>query len=83
MSLKNRIHLFEEDSKILQEFAKQHGEESREYAALKRASLALWYVITEDYANFAHYMNTLEGNLTPEQRTRLAEMGIDPDSIQE
>jgi len=55
MSAKDRISLFEEDSKILERIANQYGEESSEY------------------------VKQFEGELTPEQRKHLIEMGIDPD----
>jgi hypothetical protein len=78
MGMKDRIHLFEEDSRVLENIAKQHGEESREYATLKRAGIALWYVLTEGHEKFKDYLDTFNGDLTPAQRVHLTEMGIDP-----
>jgi len=79
MNLKNRIHLFDEDSRILEGIAKQYGEGSREYAALKHAGIALWYVLAEDHEKFKGYVAKFEGELTPAQRAHLIQMGIDPD----
>jgi hypothetical protein len=80
MTMKERIGLFEEDSKILEKLAKQHGESSKEHAALKRAAIALWYALAEGHENFQKYIDKFEGDLSPEQRAHLIEMGIDPDS---
>ncbi len=79
MSMKKRIHLFEEDSKILENIARRHREDSKEYIALKHASIVLWYVLTEGHEKFKQYVDKFEGDLRPEQRVHLAEMGIDPD----
>ena len=79
MTLKDRITAFENDAKILEHIASQYDETSTEYAALKRAAIALWYVSTSNYQAFKDYVTRFEGDLTPEQRSHLAEMGIDPD----
>ena len=77
MSLKDRIHSFEEDSKILKEIAQHYGESSAQYAVLKRATVALWYVSSQDYEKFDDYMKNVDAELTPEQQAHLSEMGID------
>jgi hypothetical protein len=80
MSMRNRVHLFEEDSKILEAIARQYGEASPEYATLKRAGIALWYALTEGHEKFKDYLEKFEGDLTPAQRLHLKEMGIGPGS---
>jgi hypothetical protein len=80
MSMKERIHLFEEDSKILETIANQYAAGPREYVAVKHAAIALWYVLVEDHERFKDYVVKFEGDLTAEQRAHLAAMGIDPDS---
>jgi hypothetical protein len=80
MTMKDRIGLFEEDSKILEQLASQHGESSKEYAALKRAAIALWYALADGHESIQKYIDKFEGDLSPEQRAHLIEMGIDPDS---
>lgn len=45
MTAKNRLNLFEEDSKILERIANQFGEKSNEYRAIKHAAIALSYVL--------------------------------------
>jgi len=80
MSAKDRINLFEEDSKILERIAIQYGEKSDEYRAVKHGAIALWYVLTgQGHEWFRDYVGRFEGELTPEQRKHLIEMGIDPD----
>jgi hypothetical protein len=79
MKMKQRLGLFEEDSKILETIAKKYGENSREYVAVKHASIALWYVLTEGHEKFKKYITKFEGDLTPDQRRELTAMGIDPD----
>jgi len=79
MNLKQRIGLFEEDSKILEAIAGQYGNESREYAALQHSAIALWYVLAEDNEKFKEYVAKFQGDLSPEQKAHLAEMGIDPE----
>jgi len=80
MTMKERISLFEEDSIILENLANQHEENSKEYAALRRAAIALWYALTEGHENFQKYIDKFDGDLSPEQRAHLIELGIDPDS---
>lgn len=77
MNMKSRIHLFEEDSKILETIARQYGEASPEYSTLKRAGIALWYALTEGHEKFKDYLEKFEGDLTPTQKSHLKEMGID------
>jgi hypothetical protein len=79
MSLKDRISAFENDAKILERIASQYDETSTEHAALKHAAIALWYVLTDNYEAFKDYVTKFEGDLTPEQRSHLTAMGIDPD----
>jgi hypothetical protein len=77
--MKQRIDLFEEDSKTLEKLADQYAEGSKEYAALKHAAIALWYVLAEGHDKFKEYVDKFEGDLSPQQRAHLIEMGIDPD----
>ena len=79
MNLKDRISAFENDAKILERIASQYNETSIEHAALTRAAIALWYVSTTNYEAFTDYVAEFKGDLTPEQRSHLRVMGIDPD----
>jgi hypothetical protein len=68
MTMKERTSLFEEDSKILEKLGSQHSENSEEYAALKRAAIALWYALTEGHEKFQKNVEKFEGDLSTEQR---------------
>ncbi len=78
--MKRGIEIFEGDSKILETIAGQYGADSREYAALAHAGLALLYVLTEGNQKFMEHVVGPESGLTPEQRAHLIGMGIDLDS---
>jgi len=81
MDARDRMRLLEDDSKVLESIANQFGEESREYIALKHAAFVLHYVLMgQGHEWFKDYLEKLEGDLTPEQRKHLIEMGIDPDA---
>ncbi len=77
--MKKRINLFEQDSKTLEEISKKYSEDSKEHRALKHAAIALWYALGEDFERFKDYVDRFGGDLSPEQRAHLKEMGIDPD----
>jgi hypothetical protein len=78
-NMKERIHLFEEDSRMLEALAKSHREGSKEHTALRHATIALWYALTEGHDRFQQYIDNFHGELTIEQRAHLIQMGIDPD----
>jgi len=80
MLMKQRIELFEGDSAILESVAAHYSEDSKEHTALRHAAIALWYVLTEGHEKFRDYVTKFQGDLSPEQRAHLVEMGIDPDS---
>ena len=79
LTLKERVNLFEEDSRLLEKISAQYAEDSNEYRALKHAAIALWYALAENFEGFERYVEKFQGDLTPEQRSHLEEMGIDPD----
>jgi hypothetical protein len=79
LTLKEKVNLFEEDSRILEKISTQYAENSNEYRALKHAAIALWYVLAENFKGFKEYVEKFQGDLTAEQRAHLEEMGIDPD----
>jgi hypothetical protein len=78
--MKRGIHVFEEDSQILERIAGQYGADSKEYAALMHATMALLYVLTDGNQKFMEHLVANESGLTAEQRAHLIGMGIDPDS---
>lgn len=73
------MQIFEEDTKTLEAIASTFDEGSRQYEAVRHASIALWYVLTEGHDRFAQYVATFEGPLSEEQKSPLRQMGIDPD----
>ena len=79
MNLKDRINVYEDDAKLLESIASRYDESSKEHAAIKRAAVALWYVLTNNYDQFKDYVKKFEGDLSPDQRAHLVAIGIDPD----
>jgi hypothetical protein len=71
VDVKQRINLFDQDSKILEEIAGKYGENSNEYCALKHAAIALWHALGDDFERFKEYVVKFEGDLSPEQRSHL------------
>jgi hypothetical protein len=80
MRAKERIDLFEEDSKVLESISKNYAADSKEYSALKHAAIALWLALTADRERFKEYIRNFDGDLTQEQRAHLISIGIDPDA---
>jgi hypothetical protein len=78
--MKSGVQVFEEDSKILEGIAARYDENSKEYAALMHATMALLYVLTEGKQKFMEHVIAPESGLTAEQKKSLLQMGIDPDS---
>jgi|HubBroStandDraft_1064217.scaffolds.fasta_scaffold92643_2 hypothetical protein len=78
--MKSGIQIFEEDSQILERIARQYAADSKEYAALAHAGLALLYVLKKGDEKFMQHMVAPESGLTAEQRAHLIGMKIDPDS---
>jgi hypothetical protein len=80
MDLKSRVEAFERDSRTLEKIASSYPEESVEYQTLKRATIALWYAVTERYVEFKEYVENYDRDLSPAEKQHLKELGIDPDS---
>ena len=80
MNLKQRIESFERDSKVLEKIASSYSEESQQYQALRRATIALWYVVRERYDEFREYVENFDRDLSPAEKQHLREMGIDPNA---
>ncbi len=76
MDVKERLNLFEQDSKVLEEIAGKYGEDSNEYWGLKHAAIVLWYVLGNDSERFQEYVVKFQGDLSSEQRSHLIAMGI-------
>jgi hypothetical protein len=78
--MRRGIEIFEEDSKILERIAGQYDADSKEYAALVHAGLALLYVLKQGNEKFMEHIVAPESGVTAEQRAHLIGMGINPDS---
>jgi hypothetical protein len=72
--------MFEDDSAILEAIATRFDESSLEYRALRHASIALWYVLTDGHDRFVQYVAEFDGPLTEEQKMHFRQLGIDPDA---
>jgi len=77
--MKEKIELFEHDSKMLAGIAGKYSHDSDEYRALEHAAIALWYALGDDFERFQEYVAKFQGDLSLEQRSHLRAMGIDPD----
>jgi hypothetical protein len=74
------IEEYENDAPVLEKIAGNYPEESVEYLVLKKAAFALLWSLTQHHTEFKEYLANEEGgDLTPEQRQHLIDMGIDPD----
>lgn len=80
MDLNSRMESFEQDSRVLEEIAKQYPTDSKEYHALRRAALALWYALNERFVEFEEYVREFNQHLSSSAKQDVKEIGIDPDS---
>jgi hypothetical protein len=84
MTLKDRLKLYERQAAILESVAKRYPETSAEYGAVRQASIALWYALSQPHDDFLKYLEKWDhGELTPQQEAHLRSMGIDPDPVDE
>ena len=84
MSLKDRLKLYERQAAILENVAKQYPEASSEFGAVREASIALFYVLSQPHDDFLKYLEKWnKGGLTLQQEAHLRSMGIDPDAVDE
>lgn len=81
MTLKDRLKLYERQAAILESVAKRYPETSAEYGAVRQASMALWYPLSQPHDDFVKYLEKWDqGELTPQQEAHLKSMGINPDA---
>ena len=73
-----RFSLFEKESEVLRSVAAAHKPGSHEELAVKTATLALLFALTEHPKEFKRFLQSYTGELTSAQRRRLAELGLDP-----
>jgi len=75
----NRFSYFETESEILKAVASNYPAGSREYLAIKMATFAMLFATTEQFEGFKLFVRNYEGELTRDQRKKLAELGLDVD----
>jgi len=64
MKASKRLVLFEKDSDIIRSIAERYNRKSSEYAALKRATIALSFAITEGHDAFIRCVGKIDEDLT-------------------
>jgi hypothetical protein len=72
------FRLLETDSQLLEKISQQYQPDSAEFEAVRRAALALAYVVMNRRAEFATFIEEMESDLSDAQREELRELyGID------
>jgi len=61
----------EADAQLLKAIREAYSPESREFDAMRRAAMALAYVVMHDREKFATFMQEMDRDLTDEQRDEL------------
>ena len=68
----------ESDARLLKKMSQEYQPASAEFEALRRAAMALAYVVMNQRADFRAFVETMNGDLSKKQRTELSERyGID------
>ena len=65
MNLKDRIEVFDRDSKLLEEITRFYPRDSAHYEALRRAQSALWCVLRDGHAGFQERLHCNGVELPP------------------
>ena len=68
MNLKDRIEVFDRDSKLLEEITSFYPPDSAHRHALVRAQSALWCVLRDGHAGFQERINTLNADHFPRRQ---------------
>ena len=68
MNLKDRIEVFDRDSKLLEEITSSYPCESAHYEALRRAQSALWCVLRDGHAGFQERVSRLDAERPTRKR---------------
>ena len=64
MNLKDRIEVFDRDSKLLEEITSYYPKESAQHQVLRRAQNALWCVLRDGNSDFQNCVENAEKNLS-------------------
>ena len=68
VNLKDRIEVFDRDSKLLEEITSSYPQESAQHQALRRAQSALWCVLLEGNAEFQNCIESDEHDSSSPQK---------------
>ena len=68
MNLKDRIEVFDRDSKLLEEITSFYPPDSAHRQALVRAQSALWCVLRDGHAGFQERINTINADSCPRRQ---------------
>ena len=68
MNLKDRIEVFDRDSKLLEEITSFYPADSAHRHALVRAQSALWCVLRDGHAGFQERINTIDSQIAPRKQ---------------
>jgi hypothetical protein len=63
VNLKDRIEVFDRDSKLLEEITSRYPRDSAHYEALVRAQSALWCVLRDGHAGFQERVNGMHAHI--------------------
>jgi hypothetical protein len=72
----NRFEIMEEQACILQEMAAAWPQESPQYEAIKSATFALIFAISEEYESFIRFVESSSKELSNEQKENLRKLGV-------
>jgi len=68
VNLKDRIEVFDRDSKLLEEITSFYPPDSAHRHALVRAQSALWCVLRDGHAGFQERINTIDSQIAPRKQ---------------
>jgi hypothetical protein len=71
MSAAEAFRQFEADAQVLKTISETYSPASPEFGAMRRAAMALTYVVMHDREKFATFMEEMDRDLTDEQRDEL------------
>ena len=68
MNLKDRIEVFDRDSKLLEEITRIYPRDSAHYEALRRAQSALWCVLRDGHSGFQERIHGTGADVLPRKQ---------------
>jgi hypothetical protein len=71
MKAADAFRQLEADAEVLKKISETYSPSSPEFDVLRRAAIALSYVVMNDREKFATFMEEMDRDLSPEQRDEL------------